>query len=338
MRRYSNLFSKIVEYGNIELAYNRARKGKNWQSTVQKITNNKDELLLRLRESLINKTFTTSQYKTKTIFEPKKRTIYILPFYPDRIVQHAILNILSPIWDKLMIYDSYSCRVGKGQHQASKKCMCMVKKNEYCLQCDISKFYPSINHEILFDIIQEKVKDKDLLWLLKDIIGSIGGETNTPIGNYTSQWFGNIYMNKVDMRVKHVYHCKNYIRYCDDFLFFSNDKERLKMVAKDIEQFLHDKLRLKLSKCSLYHTYQGVDFLGYRHFPSGKILVRKRTAKRVKKSLKQIPYLYHHHRITAEQARSKVASAYGWLKHANSYNLRNAINFDELKEEVKAYV
>lgn len=337
MKRYGNLYSKIIDRENIEIAYNKAKKGKNWQTKVKRIAENKDYYLDKLQKNLIDKTFHTSKYKTKWIYEPKARLIYILPFYPDRIVQHAIMNILEPLWDKLMIDDSYSCREGKGQHAASKTCMQFVKRNKYCLQCDVSKFYPSIDHEIMLKIIQEKIKDKDLLWLLEDIVKSVGGGKNAPIGNYTSQWFGNLYMNKVDMRVKHIYKVKDYIRYCDDFLFFFDSKADLKEIAADVSNYMGKHLKLKLSKCNLFHTSQGVDFLGYRHFPSGKILVRKRTAKRIRRNLKQIPYLYKNGYISADQALSKVASANGWLKYANSYNFKKSIKFEALNTEVKSY-
>ena len=114
------------------------------------------------------------------------------------------MNVLEPIWDNLFIHNSYACRKGKGQHRGSTKCAEYVRKNKYCLKCDIKKFYPSINHDILFNIIKKKIKCKKTLNLLHDIIYSIEGETNTPIGNYTSQWFGNLYLNELDMYVKHV--------------------------------------------------------------------------------------------------------------------------------------
>jgi retron-type reverse transcriptase len=286
MKRYGNLFSKVVALDNIENAFTKAKKGKSWQEKVQIVEKNKDYYLNKIKNSLINKTFRTSKYNTKMIYEPKQRLIYVLPFFPDRIVQHAIMNVISPIWESMMIHDSYSCRKGKGQHLGSKQSMEDVMRNKYCLQCDISKFYPSISHNILYNIVQKKIKDKDMLWLLNDIIYSIDGGKNVPIGNYTSQWFGNLYLNELDMRVKHIYKIKDYIRYCDDFVLFFNNKKELNEIAKDVKTFLQEKLDLTLSKCSLFHTSQGLDFLGYRHFPNGKILVRKRTIKRLTKMLK----------------------------------------------------
>lgn len=288
MKRHNNLFDKIVDKDNLLLAYKKAKKHKSWQQKVIRVEKDLDNLIEELRLSLINGTYKTAEYRTKKIYEPKERTIYVLPFYPDRIVHHAIMNILEPIWDNLFISDSYACRKNKGQHKGSQKCMKFVRKNKYCLKCDISKFYPSINHEILKLIIRKKIKCKRTLNLLDTIIDSIDGETNIPIGNYLSQWFGNLYLNELDMFMKHDNKIKCYIRYCDDFLLFSNDKALLKEMAIKIKDYVENILKLRLSKCNLFPTSQGIDFLGYRHFSSGYILVRKTTAKRMKKRIRRL--------------------------------------------------
>jgi retron-type reverse transcriptase len=332
LKRHGNLWDKIISYDNLYLAYKRASKGKSTRRAVKKFEADIRGNLLKLQKSLIQKTFTTSKYKSKTIYEPKQREIYILPFYPDRIVQHALLQVLIPIWDNLMIYDSYACRVGKGMHIASKKTMSHVKNYDYCLKCDISKFYPSINHDILLNIIKRKIKCKSTLYLLEDIVKSFPGETNTPIGNYTSQWFGNLYMNELDTYVKA--YIKPYIRYCDDFVIFDNDKAFLNAVAKDIEVFLHEKLKLKYSKCNVFPTSQGVDFLGYRHF-KGYLLLRKSTTKRVKKRLPVLLNKLKKGNITKEQYQSSIASTKGWLKWANTYNLLKGVGYEELSKKHK---
>lgn len=337
MKRLGNVWEKVISDPTIEYAYNRAKKGKMWQKKIRRIDQNKEEYLKKLKESLVDRTFHTSLYRTKWIYEPKAREIYILPFYPDRIVQHAVMAHVAPDWDRRMFYHSYSCRVGKGQHAGSQVCMQFTRRNKYCLQCDVSKFYPSIVHDILYDEVCDYVKDPNVLWLLKDIIYSGGGVKNVPIGNYTSQWFGNLYLTPLDWRVKHEHRIHDYLRYCDDFLLFENDKTKLQHIANDLEQYLLNEYGLTLSKRELFHTSQGVDFLGYRHFPDGKILVRKTTAKRIRKNLSQIPYLYQNGFITAEQALSKVASANGWLKYAQTHNLKIAMEFSNLEEEVRSY-
>lgn len=336
MKRHGGLFERIVAPGNIELAFNKAKKGKTWQESVQRVERDKEKKLAELRQSFLDGTFKTSKYTVKTIFEPKQREIFILPFFPDRIAQHAIMNIVAPIWDSMFIQDSFACRKGKGQHAGSKRCMQFTRRNAWVCQFDISKFYSSIPHGKLLEVIQRKIKDEKVLRLFKDIIESIGEERNVPIGNFTSQWFGNLYLNELDQFVKHRLHIRDYLRYCDDFLIFGNNKEELKRLADKVEAFVVWILGMNLSKKALYPTAHGIDFLGYRHFPNGKILVRKATAKRIRKRLKVIPWALKHGRITKEQAVGKLASANGWLKHANAHHLRMAIRLDELTAEVEA--
>lgn len=330
MKRHGNLFSMLISRDNLILAYEHAKRHKKWRRTIQSFERHKEERLSELHDSLVFHTFHTSQYKTKKIYEPKERIIYVLPFYPDRIVQHAIMNVLEPIWDKLLIDTCYSCRKGKGQHKASERCMAYCKRYEYCMQFDIHKFYPSINHEILKRLIRKKIKDREMLWLLDDIIDSIDGECNVPIGNYLSQWFGNIYMNELDTYIKHELKIKPYERYCDDFLIFGNNKEELKKNGDLIEKFVNERLKLTLSKKSLFHTYQGVDFIGYRHFHNGKILVRKRTAKRMKKTIRANRYEFLTGKKEAYKVRSTIGSIHGWLCHANTHNLQISIGLEEL--------
>lgn len=299
MKRHNNLFDKIVDKDNLLLAYKKAKKHKSWQQKVIRVEKDLDNLIEELRLSLINGTYKTAEYRTKKIYEPKERTIYVLPFYPDRIVHHAIMNILEPIWDNLFISDSYACRNGKGQHKGSQKCMEFVRKN---LKCDINKFYPSINHEILKLIIRKKIKCKRTLNLLDTIIDSIDGETNIPN--------------------------------CDDFLLFSNDKALLKEMAIKIKDYVENILKLRLSKCNLFPTSQGIDFLGYRHFSSGYILVRKTTAKRMKKRIRRLKWELAKKKITNDRALSVIGSISGWLKWANTYNLQISLQLNELKESI----
>lgn len=331
MKRHGNLWDKIIDPDNLYLAYRRARKGKGWTRSVAEFEKDVEGNLKKLHELLVSKKFNTSKYSTKEIYEPKHRTLYKLPFYPDRIVQHALLQVVIPIWDSLMIEDSYACRPNKGMHIASKKTVGYVKKYKYCMKADISKFYPSIDHDVLFNIIKEKIKCSETLNLLHNIIYSFPGGKNAPIGNYTSQWFGNIYLNKLDQEIKHKHKGKAYIRYCDDFVLFSDDKEWLKSILSWVKEYAGDVLKLKLSKGSVFPVTQGVDFLGYRHFPN-KILLRKTTAKRVKKRMKELPDLLNTGKISLDQYRSSIASTEGWMKWANTHNFKTHLNIHKLKE------
>ena len=316
---------------NLRLAHRHARKGKGWQYAVKNFDRDAEEKLAVIRESLLEKAFHTSPYKTKFITEPKKREIYILPFTPDRIVQHALMNVIEPIWEGLFIADSYACRKGKGIHAGSRRTMEFIRKNDYVLKCDISKFYPSMAHDVLYDLVQRKIKCKDTLWLMRDIIYSVPDGKNVPIGNYTSQWFGNLYLNELDQMLKHQYKVKHYLRYCDDFLLFHNDKGFLNEMKAVISEFAAARLKLRLSKCELAPVTDGVDFLGYRHFRK-YVLLRKSTARRLVKRLKLIPALYEKNRITSEYIRSSIASAKGWLQWANTKNLRLSLQIGAMTE------
>ena len=334
VKKVKNVWHKIVDDANIEWAYRKAKKGKSKYNAVRYIEAHKEECLKQVKQLLVEGKFTTGEYKLKIIKEPKEREIFVLPFFPDRIVQHAIINVLEPIFVKLFIKDSYACIDGRGIHKGSLRIMEFVRKNKYCLKMDIRKFYPSINHNILMRILERKIGDKKLLCLLEDIVRSIPGETNVPIGNLTSQWFGNLYMNELDTFIKHKLKIKCYLRYCDDFALFSNDKKQLNEAKHQIIKFLNEELNLTLSKCDLFQTSQGVDFLGYRHFRK-YILIRKSTVKRVKKRLVKVKKAYLEGKMPHDKFRSVVASTDGWFKWANSHNLSLSLQLNELKEMAK---
>ncbi len=337
MKRTGNLFNEIASIDNLRIAFRKASKGKHNRASVQKIEKDLENKLQELRALLIDGKFHTSKYRTKKIYEPKERLIYILPFWPDRVVQHAIMNVLEPIWEGLFIKDSYSCMKGRGQHSGSKRCMQFVKHYKYVGKSDIYHFYLSLHHKILKRIIRRKLKDKKALTLIDDIIDSIPGDTNIAIGNSISQWFGNLYLNELDMFVKHKLHCKAYIRYCDDFLLFSNSKEQLKEWKMEINEFVENQLMLSFSKSEIFPTSRGVDFLGYRHFPDGYLLVRKSTAKRIKRNISKVRTGIKNKTINPVYARGAVESAYGWASWANSYNFMQSLGLDILRKEVAEY-
>lgn len=331
MKRHGGLWEEIISLPNLYDAYREARKGKRWQYVVQKFEQNTISYLLQLQIDLSARRFTTSPYKVKRIFEPKERDIFVLPFFPDRIVQHALLRVIIPIWDKLFIEQSYACREGKGMHEGSRKAMEHLRKYKYCLKCDIRKFYPSIDHDILKSIIRKKIKCRNTLWLIDDIIDSFEGGKNTPIGNFTSQWFGNLYMNELDQWVRHEKKVETYLRYTDDFIMFGDDKAALHALKDDIEAFLRERLALSFSRWSVFPITQGLDYLGYRHFRT-RILLRKSTAKRVRKRMNRLPKQLQRGSITMEQYRSSIASTEGWMRWANCHNFSISLQLTKLKE------
>ncbi|MBO4693061.1 MAG: RNA-directed DNA polymerase [Clostridia bacterium] len=332
MKSYGgNLFESIVEKDNFKVAQQLSRQGKSRRKEIRIFESNLDENLEEIRQLVINKKFHTAKYRSKKIYEPKERIIYILPYAPDRIVQHAIMNILVPYMEKMFITDSFACITGRGQTRASLRTMEAVRRNKYCLKCDIHHFYPSINQNILSEMYHRKFRDKDFLYLMDDIIFSFPGGYNCPIGNYTSQWNGNFYLTPLDNFCKHELRIRDYIRYCDDFLLFSDDKAYLHDCRKRIEDFI-GKYELTYSKADVFSIKQGIDFCGYRHFDN-YILLRKSTAKKEIKRLKELPGEFESGLITKDEMRSTIDSIMGWQKHANTHNLQIATDIDFIRSK-----
>lgn len=202
MKRLSHLHEKIYSKENLQLADKKARKGKLWQYGVRLHDKNREENIATLHEMLRNKTYRTSDYTKFIIYEPKEREVYRLPYFPDRITHHAVMNILEPIFVSTFTADTYSCIKGRGIHAAVRNLRGALRdepKTRYCLKIDIKKFYPNINHDILKSLLRRKFKDKDLLWLLDEIIDSADG---LPIGNYLSQYLANFYLTYFDHWIK----------------------------------------------------------------------------------------------------------------------------------------
>lgn len=325
MKRYGNLWEKFVSEENFALAYRRAIKGKSRQRQVRRFNENAAENLERVRRLVVDGRFRTSRYRERTIHEPKERVIYKLPFCPDRIVHHAVMNILRPILTRKLIHNTYACIEGRGQHRASVKCSEYVRKNRYCLKCDVRKFYPSIDQATLSRMLARIIKDGKFLAFVDGIIFSFPGGKNCPIGNYCSQWFGNFYLAALDNFVKHVLKCGCYERFCDDFLLFSDDKRYLARCREEIRKFLAETLSLEFSKAEVFDVRQGVDFCGYRHF--GKyVLARKSTAKRMMRRMRGFKSRPGRH--APGHIAGSVASMRGWLKWCCSHNLRRSLGMD----------
>jgi retron-type reverse transcriptase len=310
MKRFNNLYDKIISIENLELADSKARKGKKNRCDVISFDKDRNLNILRLHESLINKTFKTSKYKTFIINEGKERLIFSLPYYPDRIIHHAIMNILEPIFVNIFTSNTYSCIKGRGIHGAAnavKKSLKDIENTEYCLKLDISKFYPSISHDILKSIIRRKIKDSDLLWLLDEIIDSTDG---LPIGNYTSQYFANLYLTYFDHWLKEEKLVKYYFRYADDMVIFSSSKSELHKLLGDIKWYIESKLLLKIK--SNYQIFpvkdRGVDFVGYKFYHT-HILLRKGIKINFIRMMKNNPN------------KKSFASYNGWIKHCNGKHL-----------------
>lgn len=310
MKRLNNLFSKIVSIENLMIADEKAQKGKAKQYGVSLHNRNKEQNILMLHDMLISKTYRTSKYDIFKVYEPKERDVYRLPYYPDRICHHAIMNVLEPLFVSVFTSDSYSCIKGRGIHRASfnlRKALTDKEETTYCLKLDIKKFYPNIDHDILKALLRRKIKDVDLLWLLDEIIDSAPG---LPIGNYLSQYLANFYLTYFDHYLKEVLKVKYYFRYADDIVILHHNKDYLRVHLKAIENYF--KYLLKLEVKSNWQIFpvekRGIDFVGYVHYHS-HILLRKSIKKRFAKMLKKRPN------------KGSIASYNGWAKHCNSKNL-----------------
>lgn len=319
MKRVGNLYERIIAVDNLLLADANARRGKLQSYGVRKHDANRMEHIQALHDQLANGTFKTSRYKVFTIYEPKEREIFQLPYFPDRIVHHAVMNVLEPIWVSVMTKDTYSCIKNRGL----LKCACDTRRalfrspdgTKYCLKIDIRKFYPSIDHDVLKRIIRRKLKDERLLRLLDGIIDSV--EHGVPIGNYLSQYFANLYLAYFDHWVKETLHVTHYKRYADDMVFFAADKETLHRWLDAVRAYLRDELHLTIK-----HNWQifpvdarGVDFVGYvfRH-------THTRVRKRIKQALcRRVARLNKRKtKPTKAEYKQAIASWWGWLKYCDS--------------------
>ena len=254
-----------------------------------------------------------------------------LPFY-DRVVQHAVNNVLEPIFNKRFIFHSYACRKGKGMHAASdalQKWLYEWQKFHpdeplYAIKADIHHYFQSINHDVLKAEIRKVIKDAGALVLIDRIIdhnGQMPDGIGIPVGNLTSQLFANIYLDKLDQYIKHTLGADNYMRYMDDFIILSPDKEQLRRWLADIERFLRDELQLELNpKTTILAAKNGIDFVGYKHRATHR-KVRPDSIKRIKKTIKK----YERGNITKEKLQKSIASWTGHAGHADSYNLQKKI-------------
>ncbi len=317
----SSLWESVTSVGNLSVALHRAQRNKFRTPTMSRILRRRDEMIAKLRTSLIDGTFHTGEYIQRTIFEPKRRDIAILPFYPDRIVHHALMNVIAPIWDMRFIRDSYACRPGRGIHAASRRIMGFIRKNRFYLQCDISKFYPNIRHDLMYELVCKSLRTdvsdtSPLLATLRDIIDSVPGPRGMPIGNLTSQWLGNLYMHELDTYIKQTLRVRYYVRYCDDFVLFASDRGTLRCWRDCIERFLANYLGLKFSYAQIAPVEHGLDFCGYRHFPD-RILLRRRTVRRMRDRIKKINRIPISARRESPHIRGQIASMHGWTKHSS---------------------
>lgn len=346
MKRYGNLYEKIYDIENLRKAHQNAKKGKGWYREVKLIDENPDFYLKQIQEMLINHTYHTSEYEVFYKTEGKKtRKIYKLPYFPDRICQWAILQVIEPYLIRNFTEDTYSAIPKRGIHKALFRLQTAMWEDvpgcQYCLKIDARHYYQSINHQILKDKYAKLFKDKELLWLLGEIIDSIqtadiedlqsiylleedvDQNTGIPIGNYLSQYSGNYYLSSFDHWIKEEKHVKHYFRYMDDICIFAETKEELHALRLEIDEYFRKELKLQIKgNWQVFPSYvRGVDFLGYRTFLNYSLL-RKTTCKQMKKKLVAIRQKVEAGNMMNYSEWCCINSYKGWLKHCDSFRLQ----------------
>lgn len=321
------LWEAICSMENLELAHKNAKKGKGWYKEVKQVDANPELYLSNLQKMLLEKTYKTSEYKIFTKQDKgKKRNIYKLPYYPDRICQWALLQIIEPILIRKLTADTYSAIPGRGIHQALNRLKKVVRKDKigtkYCLKLDIKKYYPSINHNILKQKYKNTFKDKNVIWLLEEIIDSTPGDVGIPIGNYLSQYSGNFYLSDFDHWIKEVKMVKYYYRYMDDIVILGESKKQLHKMRINIHNYFNNNLKLEIKNNWQVFPIadRGIDFLGYRVFPKYTLL-RKRICVQMKQKMRMILNNCKKGNEMTHSEWCSIFSYWGWLIHGDCFML-----------------
>lgn len=343
-KTYKNLWPELISFENLLSASKKAQKGKRFKDSTALFNLNLEKELLKIQRQLKEKTYMPGKYKEFVIYEPVKRLISAAP-YRDRVVHHALCNVIEPFFEKAFIYDSYANRkANKGTHKAIDRFQGYMQKYRYVLKCDIKKYFPSIDHEVLYKIISSKIADEDVLWLIKiiidnsnhqepvfdyfdgdDLLAPYSRRRGLPIGNLTSQFFANIYLNNFDHFVKDTLGCKAYVRYVDDFAVFGRDKKELWEIREEMAEHLQS-LRLKLhpAKTRIFPSKTGCEFLGFYIYSNFR-KVKKGNVRLFEKKLKAMQAAFRKGVISLEQIRKSIQGWIAHAEHADSYRLREKI-------------
>lgn len=319
---------------NLLDAWKEFRRGKRTKPDVALFEFNLEDELFSLHRELEGLFYKHSPYKSFYIHDPKRRHIH-KACVRDRIVHQALFRVLSPIFDKQFIFDSYSCRMNKGTHKAVFRLDSFINKATsnhkhpaFALKCDIVRFFDSIDHRILLNLIERKIQDENVLKLICIILNSYRVRRNKglPLGNVTSQLFANIYLNPLDQFAKHKLKTKYYLRYCDDFVFIHQDTEKLRRFINPIKSFLSENLSLNIheDKTEIRKRNQGIDFLGYVLLPYHRVL-RTRTRRRMFRKLKEKEKQKKNGKLDSESLYQSYQSYLGILEHCNGYKIRKSI-------------
>ncbi len=344
-KSYDFLYPQITSFENLYLAFRKAARGKRGRFPAAGFEINLETELLKLQRELQEKSYQPGGYHSFYIRDPKTRLVSAAPFR-DRVAHHALCNIIEPLFERTFIGDSYANRKGKGTHAALNRAQHFSRRYRYVLQCDIREFFPSIDHAILRAVLARKIADEDALWLVDRILASgrgvldreyttvyfpgddlfaVNRPRGLPIGNLTSQFWANVYLNELDQAVKRRLRCGAYLRYVDDFLLFADSRRKLWDWKAAIRDLL-DGMRLTMHEGSstVYPATKGIPFLGFRLYPGYRRLKRRNGvafARRFRRSIHDLSS----GRIGRDDLDLRVQ---GWIAHAahgDTWGLRRAL-------------
>ena len=343
MHRHKHLFEQVVSFENVLAAAREALRGKRWREPGASFYADLERQVVDLQAELSGEVYRPGEYHYFRIHEPKERLVAAAPFR-DRVVHHAIVRVIQPIFERRFIEDSYASRPGKGTHAAMRRASQFTRRFDYALKCDVQKYFPSIDHGVLMSLVNRVIGDDRLLVLITKVLEthhdrvrqewSSGGDLfdvrlhkcGLPIGNLTSQFLANIYLDALDHFVKHELRVKGYLRYLDDFLLFGDDRRRLTeqgQRVKDKLASLH--LCMHPDKYRLLHTRSGVDFVGFVVRRDGRIRVRAATARRYQAKFRAMRWEVGQGRLPASTLTTSVRAWVAHTKHAQSVGLRRAV-------------
>jgi RNA-directed DNA polymerase len=343
MRRHKHLFEQVASLGNLLGGANDALRGKRCRQPGAVFLLELEKELVSLHEQLLSGEYAPGAYHYFKIYEPKERQVAAAPFR-DRVVHHAIVRVIQPIFEKRFIEDSFASRSGKGTHAAMRRTATFALRYRYALKCDVRKYFPSIDHEVLLGLVARVIGDRQLLDLIAKIVASHhdsveqqwprGGDLfdvrlrqrGLPIGNLTSQFLANVYLNPLDHFVKHELRVKGYARYLDDFLLFGDDRAELKHLGDCVKQKLAELgLTMHPDKYRLLPTRLGVDFAGYVVFQNGRIRVRTSTARRFQRRYRKMKWEVRRGNRAVAEVTQSVKAWVAHTAHAQSVGLRRKV-------------
>ena len=343
MHRAKHLFERVCSFENLRVAARKALRGKRGRMPGAAFFGDLENELVSLHRELATGAYEHGGYHYFRIFEPKERLVAAAPFR-DRVVHHAIVRVIEPIFERRFIEDSFACRPGKGTHAAMRRALHFARGFDYALKCDVRKYFPSIDHEVLMGLVGRVIGDAKLLDLIGGIVAShrdgyrqewpVGGglfdmhasHRGLPIGNLTSQFFANVYLNPLDHFIKHDLGVKGYVRYMDDFILFGDTRLSLRDWGRRVRDKLSE-LRLKMhtDKYRLMPTACGVDFVGFVVFGDGRVRVRSASVKRFDRSYRRMRWEVNHKMRIPADLTARVRAWGAHAAYAQSYGLRRAV-------------